>query len=61
MGGGQMFISRGQSVSSSRTFVAKREKVISVENFAGGPLRGVRTTFMCSFVYNLATCVYSGC
>lgn len=56
-----MFISRGQSVSSSRTFVAKREKVISVENFAGGPLRGVRTTFMCSFVYNLATCVYSGC
>lgn len=33
------FISRGQLVSSSRTFVAKREKVIIVENIAGGPLR----------------------
>lgn len=43
------FISRGQSVSSSRTFVAKKEKVISVENIAGGPLRGVCTTFTCSF------------
>lgn len=41
MGGvSKRFISRGQLVSSSRTFVAKREKVITVENIAGGPLKG---------------------
>lgn len=39
------FISRGRLVSSSRTFVAKREKVIIVENITVGPLREVWTSF----------------
>lgn len=64
-GGVKRFISSGQSVSSSRTFVAGREKAIIVENNAGGLLRGVCTTFMCFFherssSITTAACTYSG-